>query len=885
MKDDPDDKLRSHLDRTIEKRVKGGMTLRERARLGRTNDVKEERQSWGVRLVEGLFRDSTYALRALRRSPGFTAAVALSLSLGIGANTAIFTLMDAALWRMLPVREPESLLVVGRQEGTEFQPGFHYEEYRFLRENSDVVDVAGYSDAIFNVTIDGNAEPAIEGQLVSGSYFNLLGVNPVVGRAIALEDDRVPSGHPVAMISHGYWRRRFARNPDVIGRTIRIFDTSFTVIGVTPPGFFGAEIGKSPKVFVPLMMQPVVMPSFENFLANPVIFRMWVQTIARVKPGVGRRQALDLLNSRLTHDGELLALERNYGYNPTAQNLTFIPATGVSELRRQFSRPLFILMVVVALVLLIACANTANLLLARAASRQPEFSIRLALGARRGRLVCQLLVESMILAVLGGVGGVLMAGWATQLLVAYISVGRTPIVLDLSPNPKILLFTLAVSVSTAVVFGLAPSLRASRIRLARSLRSLGGATDGLERLGPQRTLAAVQISLSLILMVGAGLFVRSLLKLSGEDHGVSRDQVLIARVEPQGSDQRRIPGTTVRLDRIYRRIMQNVAAIPGVRSASMAQGSPTAPTGHWGYSRLGVLTPSGEELTVPLLKVYPHYFETVGVQLVAGRDFSTQDLSENASAVCIVNETFVQKVFPEENPIGKPCVVTRRQESRISEPFSIVGVVRDSRYTNPQGNTQPVIYMTFLQTPTGRGQMVLHVRADGGVGALLPTIRKEVARADPSTPMIEAHTLDEEMDAALVQQRLVALLITLFGGLALLLACVGIYGLLVFSVTQRTGEIGIRVALGAQRRSVEWLVMREALTLVGIGLAIGLPAALIMARLVSSQIAGLLFGLEATDPLTITVATMLLVIVAALASYLPARRASSIEPITALRSQ
>jgi len=892
VEDELDDELQLHLEKLTEKHVHAGMTPVEAARLARMDlgsfaQVKEEcRQSWGTTFIETLLRDVAYALRTFGKNPGFAAAVVFSLALGIGANTAIFTLMDAALWRMLPVKDPEDLLVVGRQLETEVQNGFSYEEYRFLRDNSDVADLAGYTPATLNVSIGGNLEPTIEGQLVTGGYFSLLGVNAVAGRTIGVEDDRAPNGHPVAMLSYRYWERRFARDPGVIGRTIQLLDTPFTVIGVTPPEFFGVEIGASPDIFVPLMMQPTVMPSFENLLENPINNLTWVRTVARVKPGIGREQAsaaLDLLY-RPFDDDRILRLQRKFPQsNPVRQNLALIPATAVSELRHQFSRPLFILMVVVGLVLLIACANTANLLLARAAARRPEFSIRLALGAGRGRLLRQLLVESMVLAALGGLCGILLARWATQLLVVYISSGRTPIVLNLTPNSRILLFTGSVSLLTAILFGLAPALRASRIHLTQSLRSLRGSVAGGQRkLAPQKTLAAIQVSLSLLLLVGAGLFVRSLQKLSGEDYGVSRARVLIARVEPRGSDQRNVPGTSGRLDRTYRELIASVETIPEVRSVSMAQVTPTVPTGS---ASVQVSTASGEQVRIPALMVYPNYFQTVGMPLVAGRDFSAAELAANSPAVCIVNEAFVREVFPTENPIGKPCVVGRRHQAATSEPFSIVGVVGDSRYMNPQGATQPVVYMTFLQTNSGRGQMVLYVRTAGDVGGLLPRIREEVARVDPSLPMLDVHTLEEEMDAALVQQRLIALLTSLFGTLALLLACVGIYGLLAFSVAQRTAEIGIRTALGAQRAAVMWLVMREALVLVGIGIAIGVPAALLVARLAASQISGLLFGLEATDPLTIAVATTLLVAVAALAAYLPARRASRIDPMTALRSE
>jgi predicted permease len=821
----------------------------------------------------------------LRKSPGFTAAVVLSLGLGIGANTAIFTLMDAVMWRMLPVKDPEGLLVAGRQQGGTIETGFTYGEYRLVRDNNSVANVAGYTTAPINVSVDGPPEPSIQGQLVSGGYFPLLGVNPVIGRAIGADDDRVPNGHPVAMLSHGYWERRFARDPSVVGRTIRLSAMPFTIVGITPPEFFGVEVGTSPDIFLPLMMQPTVMPAFENLLESPIVNRGWIQVIARTKPGISRDQAAAAM------DAVFQSQEASRSPGPVAQQppparVALTPATAVSALRRQFSRPLFVLLAMVGLVLLTACANTANLLLARAAARRPEFAMRLALGAGRHRLMRQLLVESVVLAALGGVCGVLLARWATQLLVVYISSGRTPIALNLTPNLRILAFTAAVSVVTGLLFGLAPAWRATRIDLAPALKNVRSVTRSLR---PGRVLSIAQLALSLLLLVGAGLFVRSLEKLNGEDTGL-RQSVVMLRVEPKGSDQRNIPGTSERLNRTYQELIRRAQEIPDVRLASMAQGTPTAPTGGSGAA---IKLPSGEQLRVPILMVYPNYFATIGIPMVRGRDFGAGDLAEHAPAVCIVNESFARQVFGGQDPIGKPCHTGRRGrllgspegQQRSAEPFQIVGVVKDSRYSNPRGETQPVIYSTFLQTNTGRGQMVLHVRVAGNPGAVVQRIREQVAAVDPAVPMFDVHTLDEEMNAALVQQRLIAMLSGLFSGLALMLACVGLYGLLAFTLVQRTGEIGIRMALGARRGDVVWLVVSEALLLVAAGIAIGVPAALAVARLASSQISGLLFGLEATDPFTIATAAFALASVAAFAAYLPARRAARVDPMVALRTE
>jgi predicted permease len=718
---------------------------------------------------------------------------------------------------------------------------------------------------------------------VTGDYFPLLGVKPVLGRAIGPEDDRVPNGHPVVMLSHGYWERRFTRDPSVIGRTIRLSATPFTIVGVTPREFFGVELGEAPDLFVPIMMQPTVMPAFENLLDNPIVSRSWVQTIVRTRPGKTPQQAAAAM------DGVLQSLEQPAsGAKATSSppaRLVLTPATAVSALRRQFSRPLVVLLAMVVVVLLIACANTANLLLARAAARRPELAMRLALGAGRRRLVRQLLVESVVLAGLGGVCGVLLARWATHLLVVYMSSGRTPISLDLAPNPRILAFTGAASALTGVLCGLAPAWRATGIDLVPALKTVRNSHT--RSLRPDRVLLVAQLALSLLLLIGAGLFVRSLQNLSGDDPARLRQTVVMLRVEPKGSDQRSIPGTSERLDRTYQELIRRTEEMPQVRSASMGQITPTAPNPNSGIS---VRLPSGEQVRVPQVMVYPGYFATIGIPFVKGREFNSGDLGAQAAAVCIVNESFARQVFAGEDPIGEPCMVERRPGLRSSigsrppEPFTIVGVVKDSPYNNARGETRPLIYTTFLQTNTGRGQMVLHVRVNGSPGDVVQGIREQVAAIDPAMPVFDVHTLDDEMSAALVEQRLIAMLSSLFGGLALVLACVGLYGLLAFTVVQRRSELGIRLALGAQRGDVVRMVTSEAMLLVAMGVALGVPVAVAAMRLASSQMSGLLFGLEATDPVTIVAAVTLLTLVAAVAVYLPARRASRVDPMRVLRT-
>ena len=831
-----------------------------------------------------MIQDLRYAIRTLRVKPSFTATVALSLALGIGANTAIFTLTDAIMWRMLPVRNPEDLLVLARTQGGAIGHGFTYGEFRLFHDrNQTFSDLASYSRVRLNVSVAGSMEPTVEGQLVSGRYFSTLGVHAVAGRTIGVEDDRIPNAHPVAMLSYGYWKRRFSLDPSILDKTISLCGTTFTVIGITPPEFFGVEVGVAPDIFVPVMMQPAVMPASENLLERPIIYAAWLRVLGRLRPDVPVQQAaaeMAVLFDQIEWPRDKSGFRIDKFGNRIDEKLVLTPASrGLTDLRRQFSQPLFILMAVVGVVILIACANTANLLMARAAARRPEFALRVALGASRWRLMRQLLVESVLLAILGGVCGLLLANWGTQLLVAFISSGQTPVTLVLEPDLRVLGFTAAVSLLTGILFGLAPAIRATRIDPAPALKSQASRLTGRGSLRPGRILAVSQVALSLLLLIGAGLFVRSLHKLNSQDAGFPRESVLVVRVEPKGSDQRGIPGTSERLDRIYKELLQRVESVPGVRSATMAHFTPTSRIGFFSPFKF----PTGEEIRVPSLMVYPNYFATLGIPIVAGRDFAAADLDENSPLVVVVNEAFARRAFPGENVVGKQYLT--RAPRRTSQTCEIIGVVKDSRYANLRGETPPVIYQPFLQTSTGRGQMVLHARVSGNPGALLPRIREEVQRVDKDLPMFEVNTLAAEMDAALVRERLIATLSSFFGVLALLLAGVGLYGLLAFGVVQRTGEMGVRMALGAQRWDVLWMVLREALSLVLIGVGLGLPAALGAARLAENQISGLLFGLTTGDPVTIAAATGLLAAVAGVAAYLPARRASRVDPMVALRNE
>jgi predicted permease len=879
MEQDLHDELQFHFDYSVEKLRRSGLSeqeARRRARLdlGGLEQLKEEcRDSRGTTLLENTLQDLRFALRVLRGSPGFTLAVSLSLALGIGANTAIFSLIDAVMWRLLPVQRPAELQLLTHGQGSSFEGGFTFAQFRSMRTQTRLMpELAGWSSVRVNVSVDGAVEPPAAGQLVSGNYFSLLGVRAAAGRPIGREDDLVPNGHPVALISHAYWKRRFGLAPSTIGRTILLSGHPFTIIGVTPPEFFGLEVGSAPAIFVPMMMQPTVMPSSENLLEHPGQYLTWVQVFGRLDPALRPSLAASQLETpfhqEIPHGGKFASMEK--------ERLRLAPAAaGLSELRREFSAPLYLLMALVGIVLVIACANTANLLLARAAARQPEFAMRVALGAPRRRLISQLLVESVVLSSAGGALGLLLAGWATRLLVAYLSSGREPIILDLNPNPRILAFTAAISLFTGISFGLVPALRATRMAAGLSLKSVSGSSRGsFGSMWSGRILAVVQVALSLVLLVGAGLFVRSFQNVNNQDAGFARDSVLVVRIEPKGSNQRNADGALPRLDRTYRDLIGQVGSLPGVQSVGMAQFTPTSPRG----ASAPFTLPSGEELRAFLPMVYPNFFQASGIAFAAGRDFGRGDLSENSPQVAVVNETFARRAFPRDNPIGKRIALA-------DEPREIIGVVKDSRYLNPRGETPPTVYQPYLQVHTGRGQMALYVRVRGNRAAVLPQLRETIQNVDRDLPMFEIQTLDQEMDAVLMRERLLATLSGLFSLLATLLAAVGLYGLLAFAVVQRRKEIGIRMALGAQAGDVVWTVMREVLVLAALGALIGIPAALIVARLAATRISGLLFGLEATDPVTIAAATLGMLLAAALAGFLPAAKAARIDPLRALRAE
>jgi predicted permease len=842
-------------------------------------------------MEDEMFQDLRYGVRILLKSPGFTCVAVLTLALGIGANTAIFSLIDAVLLKMLPVKNPEQLVLLNHTNSRTVSSRFSYSAYQQFRDHNDVLSgILAYYPLRMTVSVDGRLETAVSGQLVTGNYYAALGINAALGRTIIPDDDRAPGESPVCVISHNYWQQRFARDPAVVGKTIHLSGTPFTIIGVTPHEFFGLEVGSSLDISIPVTMQKPVTPGIPSFMqGGGDRFRV----MGRLRPGVTIDQAqasLQLLYQRFLADrfariSDLPKGKKAPSQSMLEQRLTLVSGSrGMSELRRQFSQPLFVLMSVVALVLLIACANVAGLMLTRATARRKEIAVRLALGAGRLRLIRQLLTESVLLAGLGGLLGLFFTYWGTRLLLPLLSQGEFPLHLDLNPDNRVLGFTAAVAALTGLSFGLAPAFWATRIDLQATLKNDSQGQGGR---GAHLTFGQVfiiaQVALSLMLLVGAGLFVRSLQKLKQVDAGFARENVLVLRLEPVGSNNK--TRGWPRLNALYHELVRRVETLPGVRQASLVGYSPISRR-EWAVMGQdadlnqvvyvqGYAPQAGEEMRVHWMQVYPNSFATLGIPLVVGRDFTGQDDRESQK-VAVINESMASHFFGKENPLGRRFGTGNPERSGEIE---IIGVVKDAKYKSLREGDRPMFYLSFKQASTGFGQMTLIVRTTGDPMPLAAAVQREARALDPVMPMFEVETLETQIAASLTQERLVATLSSVFGLLALFLSCLGLYGILSYAVARRTNEIGIRMALGAERRDVLWLVLRGALRLTLIGAALGIPAALAAAQLVSSQ----LFGISAADPLTICLATLALLAVAVVASYLPARRATRVDPLVALR--
>jgi predicted permease len=834
-------------------------------------------------------KDIHFAFRIFLRKPGFTLIAVLSLALGIGANTAIFSLLDAVMLKSLPVHEPNQLVLFGNAKNagqTDNFPDastdlFTYQFYRSAQQRQDVFsDVAAQVSLLWTVhgRINANGQSSdiekINAQMVSGTYFTTLGVKPALGRLFTDADDQNVGGHPVAVVSHTWWQKNLGGEANALSRTITIDQVTYSVIGVAPNEFFGTKVGEAPDIWVPLAMEKDMPPAYwdnRNAKESQTLY-----LIGRLQKGVSATQANAVVNLIFKQ-----SLQDRAGAQPAADvqqkiqtaNVELTPVgRGLSDLRAEFSLSLKVLMAVVGLVLLIACANVANLLLAHGASRRREFAVRLAVGAQRSRLIRQLLTESLLLGIIGGAVGVGVAWWGSRMLVVMASSGPEALPVNVSPNLRVLGFTLAASLLSALIFGIAPALRGSKLDPGSSLKGKNITRHVFQ--GPfGKALVVGQVALSLVLLVAAGLFVRTLVNLQKVPTGYSEENVALFDVDTTAPG---IKSDDPRYSRMLNDVETQVKAVPGVTAASFSffvfhQGAWTSPA----FTAASPDLPINQRI-IRNNCVGTDYFTTMGIPVVAGRSFNSFD-TQKSQKVAVITESFVKKFFPNDAaPIGRRFGIGRPESSNEVE---VIGVVKDAKYSSVTEQTRPMAYYSLVQEPQPVNNLV--VRFNGSAGSLVPQIRAAIKQVNSNLPIDDVVPLSDFIDRSLTQQRLIAKVASFFGLLALLLACVGLYGVMSYAVARRTNEIGIRMALGAPRNNVLWLILREVFLLVGIGLVLGIGAALATTRTAQT----LLFGLKPNDPLTIVAAAVLLLFVAALSGYLPARRASRVNPMVALRDE
>ncbi|MGH9343572.1 MAG: ADOP family duplicated permease [Terriglobia bacterium] len=881
-----DAELRFHLEQQIADYVAAGMTPKEarrRARLdfGGLDQVKEECRDVGAaRFIETLIQDVRYGLRQLRRNPGFTAVAVLTLALGIGATTAIFSVVDAVMLKMLPVAHPEQLVLLRWESPHETTDYLPYPTFDDLQKHDLVFSgMFGFHGLPLATSIEGKPGLAA-GQLVSGSFFQTLGVKASIGRTFTSEEDRVPGGDPVAVISYDYWKRQFALNLSAVGKSLVLNGTPFTIIGVTPPGFFGVTVGDSPDIWIPLMMEAQVMDG-KPLLDDPKSW--WLEVMARRKPEISELKAtaaINVLYQQIARQQAGTRLSPEAERELAQEKIAIVSASkGLSDLRSRFSKPLLVVMALVSILLLIACANIASLALARASARHKEMAVRSALGAGRLRLMRQLLTESLLLAIMGGSLGLLLAYWGDSLLLLLLSTSGTSVAPVLHPDAHVFIFALCVSVLTGILVGGAPTWNVTRIDLNASLKAharsfAAGSQNGRSPWELRRVLVVSEIAMALLLLVGAGMLVRSLEKLNDVDPGFDQKDVLLIPVDPTLTGYQ---GT--RLTILYKRLVDAVSSVPGVQSESLSA-LPPMTSAQW---RTGVFVqghiPGPHENTTALMNMIgPGFFRTLGIPMLQGRDFTLRD-NATAPEVAIINETMARHYFGHDLPIGKRLSFRGPGGGEIE----IIGVAKDIKYNSLREVAPRMIYVPYLQTPSASLPfgMTLEVRTAGNPDNYVGSIRGAIRSVESKIPILGFTTLAERVNQSLGQDRLVAELSSFFGLLALLLASVGLYGVMTYMVTQRTSEIGIRMALGAQRLDVLWLVLREALGLVAIGLACGVPVTLAFTRIISNQ----LYGITPYDLLSFAVVILFLTAVAALAGYIPARRAMKVDPIEALRHE
>jgi putative ABC transport system permease protein len=837
-------------------------------------------------MLDAIVQDVRYALRGLRRSPGFASTAILSLALGIGVNTAIFSLIDALILKSLPVRHPEQLLQV--MMGRQTYARYSNPTWEYLRDRQDVFSgIFAYGRWGFNLASGGEAR-SVDGAYLSGQYFDTLGVRAVLGRTLAPADDtRGCAGS--AVLSYGFWQNEYGGQTDILGKTISIDRHPIEIVGVTAPGFNGTEVGASADVMVPLCAVTLIGSGYPRMLETNFYPVGWLQVIGRLKPGVSANQATARLKTlapqiyKAAFDARGLENEGGRQLGPEdrdrylSQTFDTQPAAnGISYMRRQYRLALIILMMIVGVVLLIACANVANLLLARGAARQREIAIRMAVGGGRGRLIRQLLTESLLLSGIGAILGVVFAAWGARLLAQFLDAP-----LDLTLDVRVFAFTASVAVLTGLLFGIAPAWRGTRVDPQSAMKANARGVIGGAKLGLGKVLVAAQVALSLLLVVGAGLMLSTFWKLIFLDAGFERDKVLLISADLSSGNYPR-----ERWSAVYQEMLDQLRAIPGVHSASVSAITPVCHCRWAGEVDVDGYSPKSlDDAMASFNNVSDRYFETLGTAIVAGRDFNSHDTSTSLK-VAIISKSFAQKYFGAANPVGQRFHVREGRGAQYAWSIAggtieIVGVVKDAKYSSLRDAPSPFVFIPWSQGGVPGPLTSFELRAAGGAPAALTAGVKSAIVGINRDVSLEFKTLSAKVDSSIERETLLATLSGFFGGLALILAIIGLYGVMSYDVVRRQNEIGIRMALGAEPVRVLRMVMGEVALLIGVGLAVGLGMALAATRLVGS----FLYGLMPNDPLTLSLAVVLLAGVAALTGYFPARRASRLEPLMALREE
>jgi len=898
-----DERLREEMEQHIalqtEENICAGMTPEEarrqaRLKFGGIEAVRERYHAEeGLTHVEHFLQDLRHAFRQLRKSPTFALVAILSLGLGIGANTAIFSLLDAILLRNLPIASPQELVLfghglwVGSVDGMPHKSWdlFSYPFFREFSASNNVYSGVAAIDSIefgTHASLDGGSMWLSHIDLVSGNFFDVLGVHAALGRTLAPEDDAAPGSGPVAIASYGWWVRH-GRSPSVLGRTVRIESANYTIVGVAQQGFFGTTVGQSPDFWIPLSMEKEISPGWNGL--NDKDFQS-LYLIARRRPGVSVAEASSATNTLFR---EIIRNEY-LGQNPTPKELTILSqaqieltpaARGLSQLRLQMTLPLKILMAVVGLVLLIACVNIANLLLARGVVRSREIAVRMALGAGRARIIAQLMTESLLLATAGIIVGIALS-WKAGALLLNLASGRAQTVpVDTTPNIQVLLFTIILTAGATLLFGMIPALRATEALSVPSLKEGRGALSAPTRNRLGRSLVVAQIALSLVLLAGAGLFLHSLLMLTHVNTGFDQHNVLVFGLDEYGAGYKQ----DSHLANLQRQIEDRVQALPGVRAASFSMF--TFNEGEWSDPVIVRDVPRTPENGHDVLYnvVGDEYFTTFGLPILAGRGFSRQD-NEHAPQVAVINETLAKRFFPGISPIGHHFGIGN--DPSHSGDIEIIGVVRNAKYTTLSEQSQMAAYFPWTQHLQYFSNF--SVRYSGAPAPVISEVRSAIAQNDPRVMVSNVSTLAAQVDASIGSQQLIAELSGFFALSAVLLVCIGVYGLMSYAVARRTREIGVRIALGAARTAVQWMILREILRLAAVGLLIGVPVAVAGANIVVKfqdphLLSRTLYGVDPFDPLSVGIALILMIFVATLAGLLPARRASHVDPMVALRDE